>query len=202
MLHRLPFDRASLWMPAPPSSHCMPAAEQVPPAGYATYHIKPAEEPEEDPEQADCVDKQAICAKWASDGECGRNPEFMHLECPRSCAKCAAAGNRSGATAAESNACTASSSVSGSMRCHIDEDFRDDITYYNLTTSVFNNNTNTTDVVITTHNVTSTVLDRSRVRTPYASCHGVQQHSMLTNMQGVGRRQPDIGFTMSADLDF
>ena len=140
---------------------------QVPPVGYAAYHIKRAEQPAEALQQADCIDKQAICAKWASDGECGRNPAFMHLECSQSCAKCQTSGEalRAAATA-RSVPCSTSPVAAGSMRCQITEEYREDVTYYNVTTSVFNNGTNTTDVLVTTQQNTSTVLDRTTVRNP------------------------------------
>ena len=154
----------------------------MPPVGYAVYHIKRAEEPTEDLEQVECTDKQAICAKWASDGECGRNPAFMHLECPRSCAKCPASGKApDAAMAARSTPCTASPIASGSMRCQINEDYREDVIYYNVTRSIFNNDTNTTDVLITAHNITSTVLDRTTVRCQLEASR-LQQPSMLSQM--------------------
>ncbi len=65
------------------------------------------------------------------------------------------------------------------MRCQITEEYREDVTYYNVTTSIFNNDTNTTDVLITAQQNTSTVLDRSTVRIPSET---LQQPSMLSHL--------------------
>ncbi len=43
-----------------------------------------------------CVDMNDSCGTWAEKGECGKNPEYMHIRCPRACKQCeaCAAGNR------------------------------------------------------------------------------------------------------------
>ena len=35
-----------------------------------------------------CADADAECPAWATDGECSRNPEYMHAECRKSCGLC------------------------------------------------------------------------------------------------------------------
>ena len=35
-----------------------------------------------------CADADAECVAWARDGECSRNPEYMHAECRKSCGLC------------------------------------------------------------------------------------------------------------------
>lgn len=37
---------------------------------------------------AGCLDSSSICRKWASAGECKRNPVFMHKQCQWSCGVC------------------------------------------------------------------------------------------------------------------
>ena len=140
----------------------------MPPIGYAAYHIRLSEALAESPEGDGCSDKQAICAKWAEDGECGRNTAFMHVECPRSCAACpyepARSQDADASVAARSAVCTTSPVVAGPMRCYIEEQYREDVTYYNVTTSVFNNETNATDLLVTVDKNTSMVLESSTVR--------------------------------------
>ena len=153
---------------------------QVPPVGFAAYHIKLSDVAVEISD--DCSDKQGLCAKWAEDGECGRNPDFMHLECPRSCAQCPhgqVRGNGADvAMAAHSTHCTTSPAATGSMRCLIEEQFREEITFYNLTASIFNETTNT-ESLVTVNNVTSSVLDRSTVRSLMSDkLLTADQHSM------------------------
>jgi len=36
----------------------------------------------------ECVDENAGCANWAQQGECDRNPGFMHAGCAKSCKTC------------------------------------------------------------------------------------------------------------------
>ena len=148
---------------------CVLAVEQVPPVGYAAYTIKLSQAPGDSLEHDECSDKQAICAKWAEDGECGRNAQFMHTECPRSCAMCPIGPVRSkgtdAAAAARSTFCTTSPVAAGTMRCHAEEQYREEVTYYNVTDSFFNNETNATEVLVTTNQNTSMVLESSTVRT-------------------------------------
>ncbi len=148
---------------------CVLAAEQVPPVGYAAYTIKLSQAPGDSLEHDECSDKQAICAKWAEDGECGRNAQFMHTECPRSCAMCPIGSVHSkgtdAAAAARSTLCTTSPVAAGTMRCHAEEQYREEVTYYNVTDSFFNNETNATEVLVTTNQNTSMVLESSTVRT-------------------------------------
>ena len=35
-----------------------------------------------------CKDDNAACARWAEDGECEKNPGFMHHSCAGSCNTC------------------------------------------------------------------------------------------------------------------
>merc|ERR1719348_2650221 len=39
-------------------------------------------------EGSDCVDKEANCEAWADSGECEKNPDYMTLNCAKSCGKC------------------------------------------------------------------------------------------------------------------
>lgn len=76
----------------PEARRCTP---QVPPAGYATYRIERVPAPTEASSVPGCTDNKPKCAKWAADGECGRNPAFMHIDCAASCAACPPAGKHS-----------------------------------------------------------------------------------------------------------
>lgn len=40
------------------------------------------------PEDANCADNYDSCAKWAANGECRANPEFMLYNCAGSCKAC------------------------------------------------------------------------------------------------------------------
>ena len=35
-----------------------------------------------------CVDDDEMCAEWASNGECDKNPDNMHVNCKKSCSTC------------------------------------------------------------------------------------------------------------------
>lgn len=41
------------------------------------------------PTSTDCNDKYDDCPKWAADGECTINPEYMLYNCSKSCQSCA-----------------------------------------------------------------------------------------------------------------
>ncbi len=41
------------------------------------------------PTSTDCADKFDDCPKWAADGECTINPEYMLYNCSKSCQSCA-----------------------------------------------------------------------------------------------------------------
>ena len=41
------------------------------------------------PKSRNCKDNYANCAKWAADGECSINPEYMLYNCASSCESCA-----------------------------------------------------------------------------------------------------------------
>ena len=60
--------------------------------------------------------------------------------------------------------CRTSPVAAGTMRCRVDEQFREEVTYYNVTNSVFNNETNATDVLVTIEKNSSLVLESSTVR--------------------------------------
>ena len=40
------------------------------------------------PPPKNCPDQHQMCERWASDGECSTNPEFMHTTCAGSCDTC------------------------------------------------------------------------------------------------------------------
>ena len=50
------------------------------------------------------------------------------------------------------------------MRCRVEEQYREEVTYYNVTNSIFNNETNATDVLVTINKNTSMVLESITVR--------------------------------------
>ena len=131
------------------------------------YSIAPAPQPAV-PDSNACADLQATCSKWAADGECGRNPAFMHRECPRSCARCsvsalpgAVAGRQA---AAPSAGCSTAGTVAGSMRCVLQEHYTETITVLNHTRTIFNNETNATETEFILSNKTSSVYEGSTVR--------------------------------------
>lgn len=40
----------------------------------------------------DCVDKNESCNYWASNGECQNNPDYMLVNCKKSCKNCSGGG--------------------------------------------------------------------------------------------------------------
>ena len=43
-----------------------------------------------------CTDKGLYCRKWATDGQCTKNPIYMRFECARSCNHCENGGGDRG----------------------------------------------------------------------------------------------------------
>lgn len=39
-----------------------------------------------------CIDQNAHCNDWASNGDCSKNPDFMRDNCPLSCSDCQQTG--------------------------------------------------------------------------------------------------------------
>ena len=80
---------------APPQPTAEPAAPPTalptaPPTSPPT--ARPAQRPEDQPEAISdppsCVDGESDCEQWAFNGECGKNPGYMHSVCSKSCNRC------------------------------------------------------------------------------------------------------------------
>lgn len=97
------FEKDDVWSQC--LTTCEPGVHYDDPWKYRTpWTCKPIDQPEEEPEKqggggwfwrsadmaADvgCVDEDEACAKWASKGECEKNPAFMTLFCKSSCEVC------------------------------------------------------------------------------------------------------------------
>ena len=60
-------------------SECIPSKDD-----YSHFHCLPSEV-----ERIPCVDaEEKECPKWASRGECAKNPQYMLIECRKSCDSC------------------------------------------------------------------------------------------------------------------
>ena len=60
-----------------------------------------------------CVDKHGNCGRWASRGECNKNPGYMHTNCRRSCNVCSGGGGGGGGNCQDSNGRCASWAARG-----------------------------------------------------------------------------------------
>ena len=58
--------------------------------GEAQEGPRAAEVESQGESEAACTDHREECRLWAQAGECARNPDFMHAQCPLSCKVCGA----------------------------------------------------------------------------------------------------------------
>jgi hypothetical protein len=63
-----------------PKTECLASDEDL-----TSFHCLPTE-----PLRIACIDTNAECPKWAQGGECPKNPQFMLIECRKSCQSCIA----------------------------------------------------------------------------------------------------------------
>lgn len=51
---------------------------------FSNFHCSSVSEKQ----KVDCIDLQAECPNWAAKGECSNNPQYMLLDCRKSCDSC------------------------------------------------------------------------------------------------------------------